>query len=138
VRCSLRAVSGEYDVEALSGDELVRYVYFELVSSGSGVQIPFLGSLFSVDWGLLLRRQASDPLRRNEASSLVFSSSIQWRGRAPSRGGSNRNDEEYIVDLKWVSMKFSFLSGVPRYEGFRCKNFVSINSYPFSQKKKQT
>ena len=29
--------------------------YLELVSSGSGVQIPFLGSLFSVDWGFLLR-----------------------------------------------------------------------------------
>ena len=36
--------------------------YLELVSSGSGVQIPFLGSLFSVNWGFLLRRQASDPL----------------------------------------------------------------------------
>jgi hypothetical protein len=32
--------------------------------------MPFLGSLFSVDWGLLLRRQVSDPLRRDEATTI--------------------------------------------------------------------
>ena len=44
--------------------------YLELVSSGSGVQFPFLGSLFSADWGFLLRRQASDPLHRDEATAV--------------------------------------------------------------------
>ena len=44
--------------------------YLELVSSGSDVQFPFLGSLFSADWGFLLRRQASDPLHRDEATAV--------------------------------------------------------------------
>ena len=44
--------------------------YLELVSSGSGVQFPFLGSLFFANWGFLLRRQASDPLRRDEATAV--------------------------------------------------------------------
>ena len=35
-----------------------------------GSKSPFLGSLFSVDWDLLLRRQASDPLRRVEATAV--------------------------------------------------------------------
>lgn len=70
VHCSLRVVSGECSVEASSGDGLVRYVYLELVYLGSGVQIPVLGSLFSIDWGLLSRRQASDPLRRDETTTV--------------------------------------------------------------------
>ena len=44
--------------------------YLELVSSGSDVQFPFLGSLFSADWGFLLRRQASNPLHRDEATAV--------------------------------------------------------------------
>ena len=67
---SLRAISGECCVKASSGDGFVRFVYLDLVCSGSRVQIPFLGSLFSVDWDLLLRRQASDPFRRVEATAV--------------------------------------------------------------------
>ena len=67
---SLRAISGECCVKASSGDGFVRFVYLDLVCSGSRVQIPFLGSLFSVDWDLLLRRQASDPLLRVEATAV--------------------------------------------------------------------
>ena len=67
---SLRAISGECCVKASSGDGFVRFAYLDLVCSGSRVQIPFLGSLFSVDWDLMLRRHASDPLRRDEATAV--------------------------------------------------------------------
>jgi hypothetical protein len=64
----LRASSG--DADASSGGSLVRYVYLELTASGSGLQIPFLGSFFAVEWGLLLRREASDPLLRDEVMAV--------------------------------------------------------------------
>jgi hypothetical protein len=64
----LRASSGDADTS--SGGSLVRYVYLELAASGSDLQIPFLRSFFAVEWGLLLRREALDPLLRDEVTTV--------------------------------------------------------------------
>jgi hypothetical protein len=68
---------------------------------------------------------------------------LPWCSSPPSSGETEHqaevaptgDEEDDHEDLTRVSMYFSFLSGVPRYEGFGCKSAVPIKSYPFLKKK---
>ncbi|OEL27475.1 hypothetical protein BAE44_0011505 [Dichanthelium oligosanthes] len=65
---SLQAISGDC---GSSGTDLVRHVYYNLEKSGC-VQIPFLGSLSSVDWDSPSEREAPDPYPRDEVMADGF------------------------------------------------------------------